>query len=371
MDSVAEEKELVYSRCRILTTSNVTPTRRSSDKPAEKPKAPMKQEDVDRLKKFAGDLPRGTRLHLTLTRHDLSDQFQAYGRKLKEALPGIDLVTNIRSESVPPWMETENGIRFQALPEDSKLDGLIEALLQAGETDAGLSDDHRRWLTRMTLPVEIRLYIAPNCPYCPQALKQWVCLARAGRHLRLHVIDGTLFPEKVLEEKIKAVPTLVLDRHLRWSGRIPVSQVLEQLATRDPSRLSSDALDGIIKEGQAVEVAQAMIAQENIFPAIFDLLTHTKWPVRLGAMVVMEEIAASNPRLATEIVPVLIERYGGLADPIRGDVLYVIGETGDQQAASFLEDAGNTSADPDVRQAAREALNRLDQRSAAEGSSAL
>jgi len=350
---------------------DITPTRRSSDKPAEKPKAPMKQEDVDRLKKLAGDLPRGTRLRLTLTRHDLSDRFQAYGRKLKEALPGIDLVTDIRSESQPPWMETENGIRFHALPEGGKLDGLIESFLPAGDADAGLTDDHRQWLTRMTLPVEVRLYIAPTCPFCPRALKQWIGLARAGRHLRLDVIDGALFPEKVLEDKIKAVPTLVLDRHLRWSGRIPVNQVLEQLATRDPSRLSSGALNGIIKEGLAAQVAQAMIAQEHLFPAIFDLLTHSKWPVRLGAMVVIEEVAVSDPRLAAEVVPVLRERYGRLADPVRGDVLYVIGETGDQQAASFLEDVGKTSPDADVRQAAREALDRLEERRVAEGSSAL
>jgi hypothetical protein len=319
----------------------------------------MKTEDRDRLKDLGAALPSGARLRLTLTRHDLSDRFQAYGRTLQEVLPGIDLVTDIRSDTAPPWMETGAGIRFQALPEDDKLDSLVDALRPSDQGAPPIAAAHHEWLERLPLPVEIRLYIAPACPFCPQALKQWIALARAGERLRLRVIDGALFPDSVREENIKAVPTLVLDRHLRWSGRIPVGEVLEQLVVRDPSRLSSDALDGLIKEGLAGQVARTMIAKGHLFPALFDLLTHSKWPVRLGAMVVMEEIAAADRPLAAEAVAVLQKRYPRLDDPIRGDVLYVIGEAGDQQALPFLRDAETTSENPEVRQAAREALARI------------
>jgi hypothetical protein len=321
----------------------------------------MKPEDRERLQALAADLPPNIRLRLALTRHDLSDRFQAFGRQLHETLPGIDLVTIVENTSEAPWLETEAGIRFMALPEGDKLDSLIAALGLSGQDEAPIPETQREWLEQISLPVEIRLYIAPACPFCPRALQQWVALTRAGRQLRLTVIDGALFPEKAREDNIQAVPTLVLDQHLRWSGRIPVDAVLEQLATRDPSRLDSDALDGLIKEGLASQVAQAMLDRGRLFPPLFDLLTHPEWPVRLGAMVVMETIAAANPRLAAETLPVLRGRYDRLADAVKGDVLYIIGEAGDHGMVPFLEDVTANSPNQEVRQAARDALARIRQ----------
>ena len=322
----------------------------------------MEPEDQKRMQQLAGDLPPNMRLRLTLTRHALSDRFQSYSRQLHEALPGIDLVTAVENTPEPPWLETAAGIRFQALPEGDKLDSLIAALGLPKPGEAPIPEAQREWLEQISLPVEIRLYIAPSCPFCPRALRQWVALTRAGRQLRLAVIDGALFPEEAREDKIQAVPTLVLDRHLRWSGRIPVDAVLEQLATRDPSRLDSDALDGLIKEGLASQVAQAMLDKGHLFPPLFDLLTHPEWPVRLGAMVVMETIAAADPGLAAEALPVLRERYDRLEDAVKGDVLYIIGETGDQCMVPFLKDVAAHSPHPEVCQAAREALASIRQR---------
>lgn len=316
----------------------------------------MNTDHVDQLKRLATDLPPGTRLQLTLTQHTRSDAFQAFSHQLTAAVPAIAIHTDVTAEPEPPWIETKSGIRFHALPEGDKLDSFVNALKPIDDGDNSLLPAHHELLTHMALPAEIRLYIAPGCPFCPQALQEWVSLARASDKLRLQVIDGALFPEAAREENIQAVPTLVLDDHLRWSGRIPITDVLEQLATRDPGRLSADALDGIIKDGQAEQVARAMIENGTLFPAIIDLLSHSKWPVRLGAMVVMETIAATAPSLAAQVVPFLRQRYDHLEDPVRGDVLYIIGETGDHEALPFLQNIVECSPNSEVRQAALEAL---------------
>jgi alkyl hydroperoxide reductase subunit AhpF len=316
--------------------------------------------DLKRLQRITADLPHGTRLRLTLTGHARSDDFQAYGRQLTAASTAIDLLMDVTADPDPPWLETTSGIRFHALPESDKLDRLVDALKPPDDRDASLLPDHRALLKDMTLPATVRLFIAPGCPFCPQALTQWIALARSGNLLRLHIIDGALFPEVAQDANVQAVPTLILDDHWRWSGRIPVTDVLEQLATRDPSRLSTDALDGIIKEGQAEAVARAMIEKATLFPGIIDLLVHDKWPVRLGAMVVMETIAEADPTLAARVVPILQERYDRLDDPARGDVLYIIGETGDHQAVPFLKKITAHSTNPEIRQAACEALATLE-----------
>ena len=324
----------------------------------------MKPEDKKRLESLTAGLPPATGLRLKLSRHAQREAFQDFGRHLKEVAPGIDLLTEVTGEVEPPWMETVTGIRFQALPEGDKLESFVEALKPADDRDGKLPATQLDLLKRMALPAEARLYIAPGCRFCPGALAQWVALARTGNQLRLRIIDCALFPETVGEENIRGVPTLILDDQLRWSGAIPVTDVLEQLVTRDPRRLSAEAMNGIIQEGQAGQLARAMLESGTLFPGVIDLLTHDKWPVRLGAMVIMEEIAAVNQPLAAEAAPLLRHRYEALDDPVRGDILYIIGETGDNRSAAFLEDISRKSTNPEIHQAAREALTSLQNRNA-------
>lgn len=322
----------------------------------------MNTDHVERMRHLTTDLPPGTRLHFTLTQHARSDEFKAFGRQLADGVPTIEILTDLTQDPTPPWMETAGGIRFHALPEGDKLNAFVDALQPLVDPDSFRRPDHHELLTQMTRTAEIKLYIAPGCPFCPEALQEWVSLARTGDKLRLQVIDCALFPELVKEANIQAVPTLILDGHWRWSGRIPITDVLEQLATRDPRRLSADALDGIIKEGQAAQVARAMITDGTLYPAIVDLLIHSKWPVRLGAMVVMEELAAADPLLATQVVPLLRQRYDHLDDSVRGDMLYIIGETGDHRVLSFLDDISKNSTNPEIHQAAREAMASIQDR---------
>ena len=151
--------------------------------------------DLERLQRITADLPQGTRLRLTLSGHARSDDFQAYGRQLTAASTAIDLLTDVTADPEPPWLETTNGIRFHALPEGDKLDRLVDALRPPGGRDARPLPDHQTLLEAMTLPATVRLFIAPGCPFCPQAMLQWIALARSGNQLRLHIIDGALFPE--------------------------------------------------------------------------------------------------------------------------------------------------------------------------------
>ena len=322
----------------------------------------MDNEDRKRLESLAAALPPATKLRLTLNKHDQRDRFQAFGQTLKEAAPAIDLLTEITGDLEPPWMETPDGIRFLALPEGDKVASFVEALRPAGGGNEELPAKQRELLEAMPLPAEVRLFIAPGCPHCPRALEQWVGLAKSGSQLRLKVIDCALFPETIRGENIQAVPTLVLDDQLRWSGPIPVNDVLEQLVSRDPSRLSAEAMNGIIQEGQAGQLARAMLDSHTIFPAIIDLLTHDKWSVRLGAMVIVEEIAETAPALALDVVPLLRQRFEKLDDQARGDVLYILGEAGDRSLIPFLEKTARESTHPEIQQAASEAVATIQER---------
>jgi hypothetical protein len=211
-------------------------------------------------------------------------------------------------------------------------------------------------------PALLRLFIAPGCPYCPRVVGQVAGLARAADTVDLSVIDGLLFEELARAEGIQSTPTLVAEGGWRWTGALDLAELGGFLASRDPAAIGARALENMLKAGDAARAARLMVTAKQIFPALFDLLGHPQWSVRLGAMVVVEEIAAAAPALAAAIVEPLWERFETLDPQARGDVLYLFGEAGNETAADKLRMVLRGSHEDEVKAAAREALQSLEAR---------
>ncbi|GEM_PF-1915769 len=81
-------------------------------------------------------------------------------------------------------------------------------------------------LTDRVFPAELKLYIAEQCPFCPAVVEKLVPLAIASPRVRLTVIDAGLCMEEARRDRVQSVPTLMLDSHFRWSGTIPIREVV-------------------------------------------------------------------------------------------------------------------------------------------------
>ena len=316
----------------------------------------MQKEDLQCIQNHPGQRAAGTRLTLIMTRDDRSRTLETFIQTLEDHWPALIVERTRADDDGPPLLSLGDGLGFQGLPENTKLSPFLDIL--AGEVPRP-PEEHRAILNRMALGEELRLYVAAHCPHCPKAFRQWAALALAGPNLRVRVVDGSLFPEEAAREGVQAVPTLVMNGDWRWSGNIPVNDVLRQLADRDPSQLSAAALEGLVKEGQASKLADAMQAHGSIFPAFIDLLTHAKWPIRLGAMVAMEALIASDPELARTAVPQVMDRFDGLDEQAKGDALYILGEAGDHQTLALLQTLALEGAGDELQRAAREAAESI------------
>ncbi len=316
----------------------------------------MKTEDLERIQNHPGSSAGEMRLNLILTRDDRSRTLETFIQTLEDHWPALVVERTRADDDGPPLLELGDGLRFQGLPENTKLSPFLDIL--AGEVPPP-TEEQRAILNRMALGEELRLYIAALCPHCPKAFRQWAALALAGPNLRVRVVDGSSFPEEATRDGVKAVPTLVMNGDWRWSGNIPVNDVLRQLSDRDPSQLSAAALEGLVKEGRAAKLAEAMQAHGSIFPAFIDLLTHAKWPVRLGAMVAMEALIEADPELSRTIVPLLMDRFDDLDEQAKGDMLYILGEAGDHETLARLRTIRLEGMGEEVQQAVKEAATSI------------
>lgn len=215
---------------------------------------------------------------------------------------------------------------------------------------------------KITIPVFLKLYVAPNCPHCPIVARELSLLALTNSNIYIEIIDGLLYQEKVENDEIRSVPTLVFNENFRWVGQIQLEDVIEVLTNVDPKNLSSRSIKTMIEAGKANTVAELMLNDGVVFNSLFDLLLDEKWSIRLGAMVVAEEIGYKDINMANMLIDNLWRRYETVIDSVKGDIVYLIGEIGSEIYIDKLKALSVNNPGPELFDALKDSLETLTRR---------
>lgn len=283
-------------------------------------------------------------------------QFQNYADALQAVAGHLEIKRDGDAPSPLPAFRVAPNLRFRALPKQHELPPFLEAI--AGSTTA-LSPQQHHLIENIRLPAALTLYVADACPNCPATVRQLIPVVRACEHIFLEIIDAGLFTEVAARDKVQAVPCLLMEDAFRWNAAVPINDLLEMVANRNPEKLSAASLKEVLQQGEAPRLASMMIENDTIFPAFLELLSHTKWPLRLGAMVTAEYICAQSPSLANRMGRMLWPYFAAASDTVRGDILHVIGESGNRALTDNIESVCLGDYDKEVLSAANEALEKL------------
>ena len=311
------------------------------------------------LLKLNDGLSSDIKIGLAGAGHPQSQMFQQFCDNLVQLVPKIRVVKEDSAPQQPPQIIIGHGLKYQALPDGLEMPPFIEALEALGSEPIQISESIKSRLKENTLPATLTVFMASQCTYCPQVISQLIPLSMIEAGVQLIVIDGTLFPEAAQIHQIQSVPTILLDKQFRWTGLVPLDEIIDAICTRNPVLLGTTSLESILNDGQASHLAAIMLDAQEIFPSIYELLIHDKWSVRLGAMVVMEEIAEKNPRMASEAIDPLWAHFEGVADQVKGDILYLFGEIADPRVIPWLDEVTAGEFDAEVKEAAKEALEKI------------
>jgi len=304
-------------------------------------------------------LSKDIQIGLVVTKHEKSGSIRQFCDDLIQLVPKVRVIEEEGDPDEVPAIKIHNGLRYQAIPSGTEVAPFIEALKMLDSATAQIDEAINDQLASVDLPTGLIIFFAPQCKFCPQAVRQLLPLPMLNSNIRLTVIDAILFPELGEKENIQSVPTLILEDQFRWTGSIQVNEIIDVMTDRDASMLGPVSLEMIITQGKAGELAEMMLAKEQIFPAFYEVLTHPKWPVRLGAMVVMEELIESNLDLATRMLQPLWERFKKVDNQVKGDLLYIFGQMKPTDLAPRLQAILEGDYDPEVQEAAQEALDRI------------
>lgn len=319
----------------------------------------MTPEEAKGISRWGEGVGDGTSLRVVWTEDEAGRKIREFCRDLKRLVPRLRIEEEEGSAESIPEIRVRDNVRYRAVPEERELEPFLRIVHSADPPAADLPPALLERLRQVDVPASIRVYVSPRCPFCPQAVTRCLALADASASCHVLVMDGTLFPEAAEKDGIHSVPTVILDQAFRWTGSVQTEELVNMIAHRDPSRLGPDSLEQMLHEGRAEDLARMMIERGKVFPALLDLIVNKKWPVRLGAMVTFEHLAESRPEFASQVCLSLWDRFPSLDDTIRGDILYLFGESGDASLLPLLASVLEGPYPDEVRESAREAVKSL------------
>lgn len=322
----------------------------------------MTSEEEKQIREWNSELSDDIQISLFVTEDQRSRTFESFCENFTRFAPQICILKEEGEPDEAPAIQVGQTLRYHAIPLGTELGPFLEVLSVSDEKTSGISMSIRDHLQELKLPAMLRLYVSQQCPFCPVTVRHMTPLLAVNELIQLTIVDCTLFPEMAQLNQIQSVPTLLLDDQFRWTGSFRLEEVVEIMTDRDPAKLGSSSLERMLKEGNAAQLAEMMLDKEEIFPAFLDLLIHNKWPVRLGSMVTMELITDRNPELAGQVVDPLWKRFPHVEDPVKGDIIYVLGESGDHKIAPMLGMILSGEYHVEVKEAAREALEKIENR---------
>jgi len=315
--------------------------------------------DLEKIKAWSEEFHAEVTLKLLITDHEKSKDFEQFCRVLSDLIPYILFATEKGDSDQVPAITLATGWRYRAIPQGSELDPFLELLAAQANRTLALPETVRGALEKVEWPANLTVYVAPTCPFCPEVVRQIQCLPMGNEKIHLDIVDATLFPEMAQHDKVRSVPTVVLDDQFRWSGSIVLQELVDALLHRDPDKLSTQELLSIIKDGNADHLARMMLQKEVIFSGFLELLRHPNWSERLGAMVVLEQIAEENPQLAQKACPHLLHYLETAEDPVKGDLIYLLGLAGCTEAVTRLEGLSMVEESAENLEVLHEAIQKL------------
>ncbi len=289
--------------------------------------------------------------------HTEDNSFLNFTKQILEITSNLGIESLKEENALPGFLLKEN-ITYSALPLGQELAPFLETLSQINGTEKMLSVSLLQTLKTINIPVKLKLFIALSCPHCPHVVRSVMPLALHCNNIYLHIIDGSLFPKVAQKDVVQSAPCLILD-DFRWTGSVNPEEIVKMIVDRDPSQLSTETLKTILEQGDAGWIARQMIQKKKIFEAFINLLVHETWSVRLGGMVVVEEIVETEPHLTALLCQPLIEIFDKKDIPIQGDILYALGVAGDSETLEWLNKKLPQLDHQDLIDAATEAMDNL------------
>ncbi|OGR53163.1 MAG: hypothetical protein A2049_05460 [Elusimicrobia bacterium GWA2_62_23] len=118
-------------------------------------------------------------------------------------------------------------VRFFGIPAGYEFVSLLEALKNSAAAATDLQPETVAALAAVTVPVNIKVFVTPTCPYCPAAVVLAHKFALASPQITAEMVEATEFPELADKYGVEGVPKIVVNEKVNLVGAQPEQAMLK------------------------------------------------------------------------------------------------------------------------------------------------
>ena len=300
-------------------------------------------------------------LKVNLTKDTLSKEFRKFIETLAAVSSKLQPIYTTYSADDPPTIEMKSNLRYMALPGGREMVPFLQSLISRSRGETSLAERTLSTMANFITSVKVEVMISPTCPHCPTVVGLLNQLAMTSTYVEVTIIDITLFTQFAQKYNIRAVPTLVIDGQEQLVGTVSEDLLVDKLTNQSPATFHPDSFKKIVKEGDADKLAGMMVADGDVYTAALELLADPDWSVRMGMMVVLEEVAMVSSDLVQRVYPYVVDLLDHGDANQRGDMAYLLGIIGNVDVLGPLNLLLN-DRNPEVAEAAFEAVQQIQER---------
>lgn len=120
-------------------------------------------------------------------------------------------------------------VRYFGIPGGYEFATFVEQLIDVGNGATDLEERTKRALRGLARDVHIRVFVTPGCPFCPAAARLAQKMAVESARVTADVIAAGEFPDLVERYGVRAVPRVVLNETVAFTGAWPEARFLESV----------------------------------------------------------------------------------------------------------------------------------------------
>lgn len=156
-------------------------------------------------------------------------EVQVYDRKLHP-----DVLREYGIDMVPAVLVMDAGgmrrnVRFFGIPAGYEFGTLVEDVVDTGNGRTRLSPEVRERVQAIDVPVHLKVFVTPTCPYCPRAVRLAHQFAMENPRIVADMIEATEFPELANRYGVYGVPKTIINETGEIEGAVPEAAFLQEV----------------------------------------------------------------------------------------------------------------------------------------------
>ncbi len=120
-------------------------------------------------------------------------------------------------------------VLYFGIPAGYEFSSLLEDIIDISNNTTRLSNDTKEKLKTITKPVDIKVFVTPTCPYCPQAVRIAHQFAMENKYIRASMIEAQEFMDLSEKYGVMGVPRTIINDTIPLEGAYPEEAVLQHV----------------------------------------------------------------------------------------------------------------------------------------------